>query len=212
VNTERLIESPSFEIRREEAYRLLGLHRGNRPPKPFVLECFEEELERAGELVEARAVSRTFLTGVEGSDFLAPDLPVALAVCTIGPALEERVRELTAEGDQARAVILDAIGSAAAEGVADRCNLRICREALRENLRPDRRCSPGYGHWALPEQRWLFGLLGPDEIGVSLGESCMMTPRKSVSIAVPLIGGDAASRTERRCIRCGLETCQYRET
>lgn len=211
MDPERRIETVPIELRREEAYRLLGMHKRKRAPKPVVLECFETELAHANELVAGRAVSRIFPEGIAGSDFIAPDLPVALAVCTIGPALEDRVRELIDADDQASAVILDAIGSAAAETVADRCNLRICREGLQAKFTPDRRCSPGYGHWKITEQRWIFELLDPAEIGVKLTGSCMMLPRKSVSIAVPLVGGTAASRTERRCIRCGLKTCEYRE-
>ena len=209
--TERRLEEPRIVIPREQAIRYLGMHRGDRPPKPAVLQVFEEEFALAQELIAPRAVLQCFEDGLDGSDFMPSDAPFALVVCTIGNALETRVHELMAAEDTARAVILDAIGSAAAEETADRCNLTLCEEALAEGKRPDRRGSPGYGKWKLLEQRWIFATLRPEDIGVTLSERFMMSPRKSVSFGAPLTGGDDPSRHDRRCVRCGMVNCAYRE-
>ena len=108
----------------------------------------------------------------------------------------------------ARAMLLDAIGSAAVEEVADRSNRRICEEALCAGLDPGPRVSPGYGAWDLEDQDWIFREIAPAEIGVTLSENWMMTPRKSISYAVPLSGGSV--RPRRRCVHCGLADCAYR--
>ncbi len=212
MNDERRVARPRIEIPREQAIRYLGMHRGNREPKEAVMRLVEEEFAQATALIEPRAVTRCFPDGIAGSDFFPGDVPVALVVCTIGGALEARVHELMAAKDAGRAMILDAIGSAAAEEVADHCNLSLCETALAAGRRPDRRSSPGYGKWKLVEQRWIFDLLEPAEIGVTLSERCMMTPRKSVSFGMPLEGGDDSGRSRRRCIRCGMVNCEYRET
>lgn len=204
----RVVESFDIEIPREQAYRLLGMHRKQREPLESVRRNFDREYAAARGHVEARAVSIVCRSGIGGSAFFDSKTPIALVVCTIGSALEERVAQLTAEDRVARAMLLDAIGSAAVEEVADRSNRRICAEALRDGLDPGPRVSPGYGAWKLEDQDWLLGEIAPAEIGVTLSETWMMTPRKSISYAVPLAGGSA--RPQRRCVHCGLADCAYR--
>ena len=208
MNENRIVEAFDIEISREGAFRLLGMHRKQREPLESVRANFDGEYSAARELVRARTVSITNRSGIRGSGFFGATAPIALVVCTIGSALEQRVTELTGEGRAARAMLLDAIGSAAVEEVADRSNLRICEEALRGGFDPGPRVSPGYGAWKLQEQAWLFRELAPTDIGVTLGEHCMMTPRKSISYAVPLAGGKHQPRG--RCVHCGLVDCAYR--
>jgi hypothetical protein len=43
------------------------------------------------------------------------------------------------------------------------------------------RFSPGYCGWDLTAQRGLFEALQPAEIGITLSESCLMRPLKSIS-------------------------------
>ena len=43
------------------------------------------------------------------------------------------------------------------------------------------RFSPGYCGWHITAQRKLFDLLDPDETVISLNESCLMSPLKSIS-------------------------------
>lgn len=208
MNENRIVETFDIQIPRDEAYRLLGMHRKQREPIKSVQDNFDSAYAAAQKLVEARAASITRISGIHGSGFICATAPVSLVVCTIGGALEKRVTELTDEGLTAQAMLLDAIGSAAVEELADRSNQRICAEALRAGLDPGPRVSPGYGAWKLKDQAWLFGALEPADIGVTLSDHSMMTPRKSVSYAVPLTGGDAQPRG--RCVHCGLEDCAYR--
>ena len=208
MNESRVVETFDIEIPRDQAYRLLGMHGVEREPMESVQRNFEREYATARGLVEARVVSISSRSGIRGSAFFDGGAPIALVVCTIGSALEERVAELAARERVARAMLLDAMGSAAVEELADRRNRRICEEALRAGLDPGPRASPGYGAWKLEDQAWLFQELAPQEIGVTLGETWMMNPRKSISYAVPLTGG-AAGRPGR-CARCGLADCAHR--
>jgi hypothetical protein len=208
VNENRIVETFDIEIQRDRTYRLLGMHRKRREPLESVRCNFDREYAAARGLVEARAVSIASRSGIRGSSFFDAKEPITLVVCTIGGALEGRVAELTGEGRVTQAMLLDAIGSAAVEEVADRSNRRICDEALRAGLDPGPRVSPGYGAWKIEDQAWIFRELAPREIGITLNESCMMIPRKSISYAVPLTGG--AERPRGRCARCGLENCAYR--
>ena len=78
-----------------------------------------------------------------------------------------------------RAVMLQAIGSERVESLCDTFEDYI-KERMGVTLRP--RYSPGYGDLPLAFQREVFALLEcPKTIGVSLGESLLMTPEKSVT-------------------------------
>jgi hypothetical protein len=135
---------------------------------------------------------------------LAGATQVALAVCTIGPALEERVTALFAAGDPLRAMMLDGAGVAAVGGVSQTIGERICDEAAARGLTTGMRASPGQEGWPIEQQRVLFSLLPADRIGVRLTESCLMLPRKSVSFVVGL-------GAEMRADRVACDYCSKRE-
>lgn len=207
----RTIETFALRIRRAEVLRMLGLRSASRPPRGSILRRVEEMLDLAPGLVEPQAVMRLDCVGLPGSDLVPSTLPFAAVACTVGPLLERRVSDLAARGDATGAMILDAIGSAAVEELADASNRHVCDTAIRAGRRPARRRSPGYHPWDVTEQRLLFGLLEPADIGVSLTTSCMMIPRKSISFVVPLDDGWPDDPPGHRCSRCGLEDCPYRE-
>lgn len=206
----RAVETLSIETPRDQVFRLLGMHRKKREPRASVIEAYEEEAATARELIEAKSVSIRLSGALPGSAYGDADVPVVAGVCTVGSGLEERVTELSGSGQTARAMILDAIGSAAVEEVVDRINGRICDTALAAGSQPGPRRSPGYGGWSLEEQALLFDLLDPSEIGVTLTDTFLMIPRKSVSFVVPLEGGVPGLRALSRCARCGLVDCAFR--
>ena len=109
---------------------------------------------------------------------------VALCVCTIGPKLEKEVESLTKKNELLQAFILDALGSEAAEEVAIQSDKMLAEKAREMNLWPSKRFSPGYGKWDITEQRFIFCILPGQDIGVSLRESYMMVPRKSISFRI----------------------------
>jgi cobalamin-dependent methionine synthase I len=109
---------------------------------------------------------------------------VAICICTIGPELEKEIKKLMGKNEMTRALILDALGSEAAEEVAIQSDRILAEKAREMNLWPSKRFSPGYGKWDIKEQRFVFRLLPAAEIGVRLTESCMMIPRKSISFRI----------------------------
>jgi hypothetical protein len=117
---------------------------------------------------------------------LAGAQEVVLAVCTIGPALEERAATLLAGGHSLQALALDGAGSAAVGEVARMLDSRVRDEASGRGLGAGMRASPGQEGWSIWQQRALFGLVPAEEIGVRLTENCLMLPRKSVSFAIGL--------------------------
>jgi hypothetical protein len=211
IHLERTIFEPRVPIPRKDALRLAGLRATHREPRPSVMRIFEEELSSAERLVAPKAVMIFHAGGLVESSHFAPAVPLIAAVCTIGGALEARVQSLTTEGQMARAMILDAVGSAAVEALANHCNHLICERLDAPASHAGGRRSPGYGDLALEAQERIFALLRPSDIGVRLTPAFMMTPRKSVSFLMPLSTQPAESQGAIRCRRCGMTDCTYRE-
>ena len=138
---------------------------------------------------------------------LAQTEQVAVFAATIGPAFEEWAREQMTF-DPALGFIADAVGSAVAESLADRLHDRIERDVAPRGWKVTNRYSPGYCGWSVAEQHALFALLPAGFCGITLGESALMHPVKSVS---GLIGvGAAVKHTDYLCDVCKAPDCTYR--
>lgn len=173
---------------------------------------FEELWPEGLRLIEPRGTFR-LLGPVEAMNMSFPeDVEHLLAgLCTIGEALERRVIDLSAGDDILGALILDAIGSAAAEATADALDRQMDTILEARGLYGSERVSPGYGGWPVCHQEQLLHHLDLTAIGVGLTALQMMIPRKSVSFAIPCTR--VASRPRRRisrCERCSLLSCRFR--
>ncbi len=127
-----------------------------------------------------------------------------LFVATAGFGIDRLIKKY-ATVSPARAFVLSAIGSERAETLCD----TFCQDMKEQygDLRP--RYSPGYGDLPLTLQTEVFRVLGVERaIGVTLGESLLMTPSKSVS-AIIGIGGGGQPHT---CDTCRKPNCMYNET
>jgi len=135
-----------------------------------------------------------------------------LAVYTIGPALESRARRYNEQGQFTRSFLLDAVGTVALEALADRLHQHISAGCAPQGLHLGCSFSPGQDDWPLEEQRALFALLHPEQIGVRLNEQEVMVPLKSVSEAVPLGREGELVAIGPACARCPRrEKCPYRQ-
>jgi hypothetical protein len=141
---------------------------------------------------------------------------LALFAATMGEPICARIAELFHEHDLAVAYFLDAIASEAADLLSARLARRF-EDLLADRGVPaaERRAlpySPGYCGWHVSGQRKLFARLRPQEIGIHLNQSCLMTPLKSVS---GLIVAAAAEAHRFRadypfCDACATRTCRHR--
>ncbi len=140
---------------------------------------------------------------------LAGAAELAVVVCTIGSALEERSAALFAAGQPLQGLAMDGAGTAAVGQLAGKVGVRICDEATARGLSVGMRASPGQEGWPITQQRALFDLLPAETIGVRLTDSCLMLPRKSVSFVFglgPDIRADAVP-----CDFCSKrERCRWR--
>jgi hypothetical protein len=224
-----------LRVDRDEVLRFQGYKTGVDLPSAEVLALFEEALALGERLVAPRAVYRAFPAGTGASTLhvdagaVAP-VPVAsraftipeigrlwgpidragVALCTIGDELERRVAELFDARELPLAVMLDSVGSAAVESLAEYVNDWLCQQAIPLGLKVTNRISPGYAGWDVADQRALFDLCPGAPAGITLNDVCFMRPVKSISF---LVGIGPAARVDHyftQCRRCWMRDCEYR--
>jgi len=222
-----VLRDPALAIDPDEVLRFQGYKRGRDVPGADVRALFDAALAEGRKLMAPRAVIRwapvtrvaADALEVEGQTLTIPRIGalwgdvehVAVALCTIGEALERRVAELWEARELPLASMLDSVGSGAVESLAEYVNDVLCQQGL-PALKVTNRISPGYADWDVAEQPRLFALCPGDAIGVVLNEACVMTPGKSISL---LAGAGRAARVDHyfsQCARCWMRDCDYRRT
>jgi hypothetical protein len=199
------------DVSRDEVYRYLGYRRGSR--RSVKAQARLDELwPGALGLLQPRGAYRV-VTGSQATMAGMPEAAteVGVAVCTVGPNLEEASASCATKGEFVDGLLLDAVGSAAAEAAADSLNLALCTVAADSGRYAAPRVSPGYGSWDVSFQRSVLALLPAAELGITLTSGQMMIPRKSVSFAVSFEERPPdGHRPGSACERCGLERCRHR--
>lgn len=188
-----------IKLQRNEILRSQGI-----PDEAEVSENFENIYAEAIEIFQKTAEPRGIIIGIEVSDFEEVfrgeglnelENPVediyrkssylSLFAVTLGPVLSEKVSELFDNGDYASGYMLDSVSSYAADSLANTISNLLQSElaggeASANSLRV-LSYSPGYCGWHISGQKKLFEVLHPEEIGITLNESYLMSPIKTVS-------------------------------
>lgn len=109
---------------------------------------------------------------------------IVLFAATVGVGIDRLIARYSLVSP-ARSLMLQAIGSERAEALCDIFCRDIAEEKAKCGLVTRPRFSPGYGDLPLEMQRDIFAALDCSKhIGVSLGESLIMSPSKSVTAIV----------------------------
>ena len=135
---------------------------------------------------------------------------IVLFLVTIGDEIEKIAGELTQEEDPLRGYLLDRIGSFAVESLAESIERKIRKDYSKLKMSVSRRYSPGYCDWPIEDQRILAKALDFSGIGVSLTESCMMKPKKSISAIVAIAEKGIFTKSGSTCEICERVDCSYR--
>ena len=132
-----------------------------------------------------------------------------LLLCTLGAGFEARLRAASAR-DMAQAAMLDACGSAYVEAGCDAAEQAIAARFPGKFLTD--RFSPGYGDLPLELQPKLCAALDSQRrLGVTVTESLLMVPMKTVSAVIGLADTPQPARV-RGCQFCARrETCNFRK-
>jgi len=188
------------------------------------LETFRRLAEPVG--LAAGVTIAEFETIYRGEGMNAPETPLediypasrslTLFTVTVGEPVCREISNLFGRNDFAAAAMLDAAASVGADLVAEKVERRDENRMRTSGMIGASlgvlRFSPGYCGWHVSGQKKMFEKLGPEQIGITLSESCLMQPLKSVSgviIAGPVETFDIDD-TYSFCVDCETHSCRDR--
>lgn len=222
------IAVPSSEIKVEEKsiLRLLGYESDH--IEPFISETIQHRIAASKGMIAARGgyIIRPLSTLLPAEGLLTVDNEtfhigkivashlkkaefVALFAVTIGKDLENHSEELFAQGEMLDGYIINLIASEAAESAAAFIHQHIRELAQTKQLHITNRYSPGYCNWNVAEQFKLFRFFPESFADITLTESALMNPVKSVSGIIGI--GEHVRFNRYKCAICNDKQCIYRE-
>lgn len=183
----------------DEVFRYMGYHQKDRNKsddevRPVVYEV----VEQFQKIIAPKAVYVCYPLQIEGeqicfenqkinSRFLSKHLEgcsaVYLFAATIGPKIDQQIQRCQ-KLDAARAVVMQATGAMFIEAFCGHLCRKFSEEVKKENCILRDRFSPGYGDLNLEVQKIFFSLLDCKKIGLTLMDSLVMAPEKSVTAFV----------------------------
>lgn len=217
---------PASEIPfdRAQALRYFGYSKGRAiPPETEKLfdECVEEvlpacvyrvcyavfEAEKKGEDIDLgfmRTRSKSLSLNLDGCR------KVVAFAATVGVGVDRLISRY-ASFSSARAYAAQAIGAERIESLCDCFNGEIIRKCADEGLFSRPRFSCGYGDFSLEKQSDFFAALDCNrKIGLTLNDSLLMSPSKSVTALIGISDAPCA-RSANKCAACYKSDCEFRE-
>jgi cobalamin-dependent methionine synthase I len=193
-----IIELPINRIDNDEVIRLSG--GGDPGTNTDIQTTLYWAVDQALTLIESKGIYKIFPASSEdtyvkinhddtdavafpypGTDRISGIEAAVVFVVTIGNMLEKEVESQFNDNNHLGGLFLDSTGSVAAEAIADRL-AEIVADSVKDNdWKTGYRISPGYCTWNMELQSDIFRMLSVDRIGVTLSDSMLMLPRKSIS-------------------------------
>ena len=198
-----------------------------RARRPALVKIAEEARQKSFSLIHPKVIYRIYdAEGVQHERLLLQDGlniesklvtqhlatadKVIFILATIGDELEEQVSKIW-DDNMVYALALDGAGSAAVEALANAACQYFEQLATEDGLQASIPLSPGMVDWSVAEgQPQIFGLLGDEGKAVNLTSSCIMVPKKSLTMVMG-IGAELKS-AGRTCDYCNMRlTCRYQD-
>jgi Vitamin B12 dependent methionine synthase, activation domain len=219
----RILPRLSIAPQRTEILRSLGYPPEAAPPLE-VLRSVEALMTEAGAFLQPRGTYSLYdavaltkhslriggetISGNIG-EFLEGARRIAVFMVTVGDAITREAKARCDSGDAFGGLVLDTIGSWAAELTAEALMVQM-RTDLADGESFTLRYSPGYCGMNLDQQRVLFRLAPAGAIGISLLPSLFMQPLKSISGIVGMGPQEIVGVHLSPCERCPQVGCHMR--
>lgn len=208
-------EAEKIAVNEREIWRYsgyLGLAESVDEELKSLLEEVKEELKNAFSYKVCYRRMEKLPFGEESRDLakcLKGSSEVILFAATIGLSIDRCIAKYQ-RFSPTKALLMQAYGAERVESLCDVFCREIQGELQKEGLFCTPRYSPGYGDLPLTTQKDVFALLDCSrQIGISLNESLLMTPSKSVT-AVFGIGPCVARQKIHKCEICEKKDCEFR--
>lgn len=136
---------------------------------------------------------------------------IFLAV-TIGKDVETAVTHYFKAGKYSYSLLLDAAATTAVEQTADTIEKIIFAQYKTKGYHLLPRYSPGYGDWDIRFQPNMLTLASANKLGLTVTESCMLIPRKSITAVIGLVPNQVNLMTKNKsCRTCSQINCLARK-
>lgn len=214
-----------LDISKEEVVRVL--HGGEEDEShQFYIDILEKEFLRLNDYSDIQggyietddikfdAVNKTIK--VSACDFnvgrivfneLKPSEKILVFTCTAGKPICDYAKE-EYKSDVLKGFLIESLANVMVETAMDKIQDSIREEYRMKNLLISNRFSPGYCNWDVAEQHNLFRLLPKNFCGVSLTDSALMQPIKSISGFIGV--GQNIKYNHYKCRFCTQKQCIYK--
>ncbi len=151
----------------------------------YYKETLQMLLVAASDLVEPAAIIHTFTPAElpQISPYLPSAEKITLAVCSIGAKLDAEA-SARFQDEPLEGLMLDQIGAEWISSIARELYGRLRQQTQANGLKVSPSYRPGIGKWPLSLQKEIGRQLPLDSIGISLNDSFIMIPAKSISMIV----------------------------
>ena len=208
-----------MDTRTKEAIRYLGY--GSHAVDDHTLALVESSFAELDQIAGKRIIYRIFDVSFKETDrlqigklnIISKNLGKNLAGCqsavilgaTLGAGVDMLLRKYTLT-DMARVVTLQACAAAMLEEYLDECQQSIGKELEKDRLYLRPRFRPGYGDFPIEHQEMILRMLDTAKtIGLTMTDSSMLTPTKSVTAVI------GVSRSKEPCHMKGCEACEKKD-
>jgi len=154
--------------------------------------------------------NKIFYVGTQVNQFYEGLSHVALFLCSAGSEITDRASELVHKGDLVEGYLLDVLGSVLVEKAMDKIHDNLSTNMREKKLSISNRYSPGYCDWNVKEQKQLFDFFPKNFCNVTLSDSCLMLPAKTVSGIIGI--GKNVKYHKHVCHLCNSVNCIYRNS
>jgi len=132
---------------------------------------------------------------------------IAVFVATAGLEFESWRTKAEKKEDPIADFIMDSIGTCIVEKAGDYLEQEL-EKVIGKDMKHTNRFSPGYCGWDIKEQKKLFAFFPEGTTEITLSESCLMFPIKSISGIIGI--GKKVKTKKYSCQVCDMQNC-YRK-
>ena len=194
------MEYEAPEIRKSEILRYSGMRPGT-PETDDVCALLDDVIAQAAQSFTYRVMSQHISLSADTDDIPVLDIfrrsenlkrnlegcdEAVIFAATVGAGIDRLIRRYE-RIEPARSLMLQAHGAERVEALCDAFNDDVKEAAEKAGFKTHPRFSPGYGDLPLEVQPILLSQLNAEKrLGITLGNSYMMSPSKSVTAIIGL--------------------------
>lgn len=210
---------PEFNI--NEILRYSGSDIKSKEIKDYAIRCIEEirnelvykvcYIETDVNIIGTTVNFGLFETESKNLSYTLRNSDKAIIFCaTVGIKLDRLIAKHM-KSDITKGFMLQAIGTERCESLCDTFVNDIKNHYRDKEIYLTPRFSPGYGDLKIDTQRDIFSILDLSrKIGVTLNESLIISPSKSVTAIMGISKSDCGYN-KNKCIGCNMKECTFRQ-